>query len=164
MDQNSVSASFSVTAPSSSSSGHHHWIYRCESPCWWEGCWKKTFSFFLISAICTHAAQPESCTALLLLHLKWFHGGERVPSSAPSYLLDRNHYSEFGILWNFNRIDIFISIFSFFLSKALFSPATIFLGDCTWLKYIFIINGNKTKELVLDCNHTGWNDFLVPRN
>lgn len=75
------------------------------------------------------AAQP-----LLLLHLKWFHGGwggGRVPSSAPSYLLDRNYYSEFGILWNLNRISIFISIFSFFLSKALFSPATIFLGDCT---------------------------------
>lgn len=32
--QNSLSASLSVTAPSSSSSGHHHWIYRCESPCW----------------------------------------------------------------------------------------------------------------------------------
>ena len=74
--QNSLSASLSVTAPSSSSSGHPHWIYRCESPCWREGGWKKTFSFFPISAICTHAAQPESCTALLLLHLRWFHGGK----------------------------------------------------------------------------------------
>ena len=123
------SASSSVTAPPSSTSGHPHWMYRCESPCWREGCGEKTFPFLPISASAPtrpsrKAAAPEMVPR-----------GKGLPAVPPptvwTEMIIQSLCRDVGILWNFSRIHIFISIFSFFLSKTLFPPATIFLGDCT---------------------------------